>query len=190
VRAPLSRLLGEGGELRSSYLPGRSGFLIRSQRPLADLRRDLRSRGWACRLYPIHAEGGRHFLEPSAGWLAAALRSDRLEWWSPEHATAAATFFTAPRRDRIRRLPAGGSGGQAGKAWTRGFLELRGLALRLEALPVSRRPDKQWRGLAEAFDRWWRGNRLYAVPSSELSEVVVGYLRAVENKVFARGSTG
>ena len=169
------RLLGEGGEMRSSYLPGRSGFLVRSRRPLSHLRRDLRARGWACRLYPIHAESGRHFLEPSRGWLAAQLRHDRLEWWGVEHRAASAVFFTPARLERIRRLPTG-EGDEA--RWERGFLELRGLALRLEALSASRRPDKQWRALAKVFDSWWQSTPLYAgPPGGGLCRAVVQHLR-------------
>lgn len=177
MRATLLRLLGEGAHLQSSYLPGRSGYLVTTRRPLDELRLAL-SRRWARRLYPVHAGSGRLFLEPTSHLLAKALRDDRLElWWTPAHQRACQQFFTPVRRERIRRLPPAGQGGSPGHGPVRGLREARALALRLEALSVTPRPDKHWRGLAEAFDQLWAGQALYTLQPDPLHGALYAYLR-------------
>jgi hypothetical protein len=173
VREALLKHLGHGARLQSSYLPGRSGFVITSARPLPDLRRALMPR-WACRLYPLHAGSGRFFLEPVAAWMCAALARDNpADWWSEAHQRGAQAFFQPARSDRVRRLPRGRS--KRG-SWSRGFADLRDLALRLEALSCTPRPDKHWAGVARSFDALWLRNALYAAPQTPLSQAVFAHL--------------
>lgn len=165
MREALRRLLGPEARLQSSYLPGRSGFLITSKRPLSELRLALMPR-WACRLYIIHEESGRYFLEPSSGLLVRSLSQDRPElWWSPAHQRASQEFFDPVRAERLRRLALLGEGRAD---WTRGYRGLRELSLRLESLHATPRPDKHWRGLAEAFDDLWRGTRISTLAPNPL----------------------
>lgn len=175
MREALLRLLGPESRLQTSTLPGRSGFVLTSNRPLAELRQALMPH-WACRLYPLHAASGRHFLEPRPEALARALLRDLpLSWWNPGHQRAASEFFAAARGERVRRLALPG-GGQS-SSWTRGFLALRDLALRLESLHVTPRPDKHWRGLGESFDQLWSATRLYTIPSDALWLAALGHLQ-------------
>jgi hypothetical protein len=178
VRRALLRLLGKGANLQSSYLPGRSGFVITTPRSLSVLRQALMPR-WACRLYPICAERGRLFLEPTSALLRQALFQDPIEtWWTSDHQAASEFFFTAARADRVRRLrnlvaAKAGPGARPCKA----FRRLRPLALRLEALHVTPRPDKHWRALAEAFDELWRSTPLHTLGSDPLAGAVFAFLQ-------------
>jgi hypothetical protein len=166
--------LGAQSSLQSSYLLGRSGFLIHSQRPLGELRCDLMPHV-ACRLYALHGPSGRYFLEPSRSWLCLALGQDRpRSWWSPAHQRGWESFFSPQRGERVRRLPPAET--MAARSWTRGLRAWRDLALRQEALATSSRPDKHWAGLARAFDVLWRGTRVHAAPGGPLQAAVIGHL--------------
>ncbi len=165
--------LGPGAKLQSSYLPGRSGFVLSSSRSLAALRCGSRAEG-AARIVPLHLESGRFFLEPTAAWLTESLGCDQPPaWWSPAHQQGATRFFDSLRLDRVRRLPAGVHGN---RSWTRAFRAVRDLALRLEALSVTPRPDKHWAGLARSFDELWRGSRLTSMPADPLWAAVREHL--------------
>ena len=176
MRKALLRCLGKDARLQSSYLPGRSGFVLTSSRSLEELRAALTPR-WACRLYPLHRESGRLFLEPTNRWLSAALLNDQPHlWWTVEHQAGAQLFFNDQRSERLRRLA--GLSRRPSFGWLRGFRQLRLLALRLEALHVTPRPDKQWRSLGVAFDDWWNSTPLYAHPQGALVFAVLDELRA------------
>ena len=179
MRRALLRLLGKGASLQSSYLPGRSGFVITTPRSLPVLRQALMPR-WACRLYPICAERGRLFLEPTSTLLRQALFQDPIEtWWTPDHQVASELFFTAARGDRVRRLrnPVAKRFAGPGARPCKAFRRLRCLALRLEALQVTPRPDKHWRALAEAFDELWRSAPLHTLGSDPLAGAVFAFLQ-------------
>ena len=186
MRDALRRLLGPEARLQSSYLPGRSGYLVTSRRPLGELRRALMPR-WACRLYAVHEKSGRHFLEPSTQLLVQALSQDRPErWWSPPHERASQAFFDPVRGERIRRLALPG---RKRADWSRGYRALRDLALRLESLHATPRPDKHWRALGESFDELWRGARIYTLGPTPLWTATVDHLQRCRaaSGVTARG---
>lgn len=171
------RALGPEGRLQGSLIPGRSGYVLTSGRSLAHLRQALMPR-WARRITTLHAPSGRYFLEPSSSFLVRALTLDCPgQWWSPAHQAAAASFFTAARRERVRRLVLPG---RRPATWTRGFRAVRDLALRLESLRPTPRPDKHWRGLAESFDRLWSETRLYTLAADPLWLATVSHLRCCQ----------
>jgi hypothetical protein len=145
--------------------------VVTTGRSLLELRSGAISR-WTCRVYPLHSQSGRFFIEPEAAFLAQALLEDRPEsWWSAAHQQGAAGFFDAMRDERVRRLgrlPERTAGGRRPD-----YRPLRNLGLRLESLSVTTRPDKHWRGLAGVFDEWWTTTPLHAVDPGHLGRAVM-----------------
>lgn len=155
--------------------------MITTRRTLDELRA-LFPRRWVRRITTIHAESGRYLLEPRSGWLALSLQKAQPErWWDHNHQQAALDFFNGRRRDRMRRLP-----GQAARAdrFGEGACALD-LALRLEALSVTPRADKHWRGVGESFDELWKTTRLLTVSFSPMLKESFSYLQRLQSQVLS-----
>lgn len=162
MRSALLTLLGEGGSLKPSFKGHRRGFLIRSHLSYPLLRQRLVPL-FGDRLVEISpSKPVVAFLEPSAAYLSRSL--GQLQAFDllcrQAQGIRQADFFSPQRMDRFRRLPACLSGGSHPPA-APGFSIL---ALRLEGLPWTPRPDRQWLHLAEDFDRLWQ-----TVPLSNVS---------------------
>lgn len=194
LRSSLLLLLGKGSNLKSSYLPGRSGFVASSSRQLECLRKILVPH-WMCRVYPLHTASGRFFLEPSKGYFIQALSLDNPAlWWDSKHQAGARIFFNETRIERLRRLSSFRSrannacpGASSSK---RGFALQRLLAIRLEALAWTGKPLPQWNCLVDGFERLWAGTALYNLPWDPLLGAIVAQLRACQDTHLAYQKDG
>lgn len=173
MRHTLVRLLGPEGWLKPSFRPHRMGFLISSQRCESSLRRALIPR-WAVRIVPIHRESGRYFLAPSSDFLVSSVGQLDAPALMHKHSEAIreSDFFSASRRDRLRRLEPILNR----RAGRRAVSHLSSLTLRVEGLPWTPRPDRQWQNLAADFDEAWQRRPLLRSPLSRTDRAALQFL--------------
>ncbi len=149
----LLALLGEGASLKPTLKGHRRGFLIRSHLEPGLLRRRLLPR-WGARILVLSDQGPTvAFLEPSSDYLNRALaRLDAIEILRRQsEAIEGARFFSQARSERLRRLPSSLGRG----ALSPPLLLFSRLALRIEGLACTPRPDRQWLHLGSDFDLLW-----------------------------------
>lgn len=171
MRQRLQRILGPQARVEWSLVPGRRGYVVTSKSLSEGLRPCWRALGFP-RLVALHAESGRFLLVPSRGALGQALSDPSLDWWSDRHQQAAGELLAGWRGERIRRRPPFSRPPRG--CWVSGFV---GLALRLDFLSVTPRPDKHWAGLAREWDALWRHHSLARLAKDPLGPAVWGYLQ-------------
>ena len=156
-------------KLSVSFGKSRLGFTFRSPRQLHELRGPYYRRVLT-RLECLHSQSGRYFAQPSPRYLRQALLS--LSAGSALSSAGFEGFLHAQRMDRIRRLPPATT-----RAGTHSVSPLMfRMALRLESLPWSHRPQKLWAGLGRDFDEIWQSIPLYTRATSSLDRLVFDFL--------------
>lgn len=159
--------LCSGQNLRLSFRPGRTGWLLHSPLSLEVLRGRLAP--WARRVTVLHQATGRYFVEPNERYFLRALTSlsgQNLDFYD-----------CARRADRLRRLanflndPPKGRDPRGQKIFLR-------MALRLDQ--VGSGSSQLWKHMALDFDELWSTVPLFAMRLGPLPQRVLTLLCGVQ----------
>lgn len=161
----LAALLG-AEQVSLSVIPGRTGWVLTTAYDLQTLR--CAGGRWLRRVVPIHADRGRFFVEPQAGYLLKSLNAGPVGLDEE--------LYRCPMRvDRLRRLQSVLKGRTPDDRNAPAPTLFR-LALRLEWSARRQLGVKFWKHTAGDFDRVWQKVALYARPLHPLEHRVLTLL--------------
>lgn len=160
--------LCSGQNLRLSFRPGRTGWLLNSPLTLGVLRGRLAP--WACRVTVIHQPSGSYFVQPNLRYFLRALK--------PLSGEETGIFLDCAQRvDRLRRLTIFLANSTPGRD-PRGQRIFLRLALRLDQ--ADHGSGNLWKHMALDFDELWRRVPLFAMRLGPLQQQVLNVLCGVQ----------